>query len=174
MSTLPKFRELGRISALDACTNKVDRNDRALIKFNSAAFENHTSAWVCRQLSNAYLNSSNANVIQSGRNFIVARRAALIASPSLSARRALTDRPIRLWIASYHQQIMVPRHQTIVLVGTNFLRMGRSSKGIGTKATTHQKGVAIGKVVPRGHRESLCREPSRKQSRTHAMGQFVE
>jgi hypothetical protein len=34
---------------------------------------------------------------------------------------------------------MVPILQTIVLLWTNFLRMGRSSKGIGTKATTHQK-----------------------------------
>jgi hypothetical protein len=38
---------------------------------------------------------------------------------------------------------MVQRLQTIFLVGTNFLRMGRFSKGIGTKATTHQKGMAI-------------------------------
>jgi len=34
----PYFRELGRSSASAACTNKVDRNDRALLKFNSAAF----------------------------------------------------------------------------------------------------------------------------------------
>jgi hypothetical protein len=65
---------------------------------------------------------------------------------------------------------MVPRLQTIVLVGKNFLRMGRFSKCIGTKATTDQKRMAIDKDAPRGRRDSLCRAPSRKQSRTHAMG----
>jgi hypothetical protein len=30
----PKFRELGRIGALAARTRKVDRNDRALLKFD--------------------------------------------------------------------------------------------------------------------------------------------
>jgi hypothetical protein len=34
----PNFRELGLSSALAACTSKVDRNDRALVKLNSAAF----------------------------------------------------------------------------------------------------------------------------------------
>ena len=82
-------------------------------------------------------------------------------------------------IRRHHQQIAVQRLQTIVLIGTNFLRMGRFSKGIGTKATMHQKGMAIGKDAPRGRRDSefrapSSRAPSRKQSRTHAMGHFVE
>jgi hypothetical protein len=32
------FRELGRSSAQAACTKKIDRNDRALLKFNSFSF----------------------------------------------------------------------------------------------------------------------------------------
>jgi hypothetical protein len=39
-----------------------------------------------------------------------------LASLFFSARRVLNDRPIRLWIARYHQQISVPRLQTNVLV----------------------------------------------------------
>ena len=54
---------------------------------------------------------------------------------------------------------MVPGLQSIVFVGTNFLRMGRFSKGIGTKATTHQKGMAIGKDAPRGRRDSYAERP---------------
>jgi len=38
MPTPPNFRELGRSSDQAACTKKVDRNDRTLLKFNSATF----------------------------------------------------------------------------------------------------------------------------------------
>jgi galactitol-specific phosphotransferase system IIC component len=54
----------------------------------------------------------------------------------LQTKRLVCWYLLNLWT---HIQIMVPILLTIVLVGTNFLRMGRSSKGIGTKATTHQK-----------------------------------
>jgi hypothetical protein len=101
--------------SITACTNTVNRNDRALLKFNSAAFrtprmlaekyflytsqlynrchalqwnscalENPANAEICRQFSNAYLNFSNANALLSGRNVIVARPTALVATCSWS------------------------------------------------------------------------------------------
>ena len=41
-------------------------------------------AGVCRQLSNAYLNSSNVNVLLAGRNVIVSRLATLVKDGRLS------------------------------------------------------------------------------------------
>jgi hypothetical protein len=91
--TLTDFRELGRSSALTARTNKADNNDRALLKFThrmpienifftsrpchalqwrSCALEPRAIAGVWRQLSNAYLNSSYADVLLTAMNVIVA------------------------------------------------------------------------------------------------------
>jgi hypothetical protein len=50
----------------------------------------------------------------------------------------------------------------MVLVGTNFLRVGCSSKGIGTKAKTHQKGAAIGKVTDPRPRWYSTEKPKKK------------
>jgi hypothetical protein len=108
MPTPPNSRVLAYSSALAARSKKVDINDRALLNFicfttrtlrmfiknifftsqpqnlrhklqwKRCALAHRANAGVYRQLSNAYLNSSNANALHTVMNVIVARPAALV------------------------------------------------------------------------------------------------
>jgi hypothetical protein len=78
IATPPNLREQGRSSAVAARTNKVDSYHRALLNFKVVAFVTHYNgaiAGVYRQLSNAYLNCSNANVLPSANILFLARLA---------------------------------------------------------------------------------------------------
>jgi hypothetical protein len=109
ISTPPNFMELSKSRALAARTNKVDSNDRSLLKFDifagralrmfilkknsncqpyslhqtlqwrRSALAHREKAGVYRLFSNAYLNSYTANVLPSANNDKAAWPAALVA-----------------------------------------------------------------------------------------------
>ena len=72
------------------CTRQL-YNRRHALQWKSCALGNHMNAGVFRQLFNAYFSSSNVNVLLSGRNVIVARRAALVLCVCYLENRVFLD-----------------------------------------------------------------------------------
>ena len=79
------------------CMRKIMKSQFGKCKnvvMNTASF--------CRLLSNAYLNSSNFNVLPSGRNVVVARPAALKAKNDENSNQEILNEVIKFWSQTSH------------------------------------------------------------------------